>query len=516
MPNLSRTRFLRAASSALALLSLCLLAGCGSASNGSGATATPSGAEGGKTLVVAIPDDVKSLDPALAFDTWSTMIVHACTRRLVDYDDAGKLVPDLAERWEVSDDGKNYTFHLRDAKFADGTAIASKHFRAALHRVQDPKTGSPGAGFYRGIVSVETPDPKTLAIELDKPDPTLLNLVGLTFLAPELPGADKGKPSPSGPYQVESVSGSEVVLKRNPHDNRNPSRLGGIRVQLKVNDALRTTRFRTGEVDLLPGIPPADYPRVMANAAEKRGVVQGPVNQTWYFGMKVDRAPWSNPVVRQAALLAIDRTKHARLSGPGEPANGILPPHLPGADAARTLPGQNVAEAKRLLAEAGFANGVPGRTALWINTTADYLRHAQAIQSDLAAVGIQVDLKPVSNTQYLSGYRREADCWYGGWYPDFPDAGNFLEPLFLGGEKAASNATHYNNPVVNRLLTQARTTPLGPERNVLYKQAEDQLLKDLPWVPLYFEVETRWFKEGVTGVKVHPVWRQMLTGIDKR
>ena len=116
-------------------------------------------------------------------------------------------------------------------------------------------------------------------------------------------------------------------------------------------------------------------------------------------------------------------------------------------------------------------------------------------------------------SEYLSGYRTQADCWYGGWYPDFPDAGNFLEPVFTAG--SSSNAAHYKNPRVNALLAKAHATPLGPERARLYTEIETQILQDAPWAPLYFEVETRYFRDGVSGVSVHPVWRQILTGIRK-
>jgi peptide/nickel transport system substrate-binding protein/oligopeptide transport system substrate-binding protein len=259
---------------------------------------------------------------------------------------------------------------------------------------------------------------------------------------------------------------------------------------------------------------------VTADPREKQHVVQGTVNQTWYFGLNVTRTPWNNPKVRRAALLALNRQVHAELGGGGALANGILPTHVPGYDPKRTLPAQDVAGAKRLLAEAGYPNGIPAsqKTVLWLASNGQYPRHAEQLRSDLAAVGIPVELRAVTLSQYLSGYRNNADCWYGGWYPDFPDAGNFLEPVLDGRniKPGGSNASHYNNPKVNALLTRAHGTQPGLARDALYKQAEDQILEDLPWIPLYFEVETRYFREGVTGVQVHPVWRQLLTGIDKR
>lgn len=487
------------------------LAGCGGGGGSAGS--------GGKRLSTATADNLSAVDPALAFDTWSTSVVQACTRRLVDYDLQGKLVPDLAEEWKESDGGKTVTFRLRsDARFADGTPITTANFKATLDRIRDPKVASPGASFYAGIEAVEMPDPMLLAIRLRAPDPTFLHVMGMTFAAPWKEGDDPRHPTSSGPYRLEEYApGSRVVLARNPQDARNPSSLEEIVLQLNVAQPLQWTRLQSGELDLLPSLPPAEYDRIIADPAEKAHVAQGVVNQTWYFGMNTSRPPWNNPKVRQAALRAINREKLVNIGGPGQLANGILPPHVPGYDPSRKLPGYDPAAARALLAEAGFSGGVP-KSVMWLANNEQYQRRAELIQSDLEAAGIPVELRPVVFSEYRTGYRTKADCWYGGWYPDFPDAGNFLEPVFLSSNigPGKSNAARYNNPEFDRLLAQAHGTPLGPPREALYRQAEDLLVRDLPWIPLTFEVETRYFRDGVTGVVVHPVWRQMLTGIDKR
>ncbi len=470
---------------------------------------------------MATSDDLKSLDTALAFDTWSTAVVHACTRRLVDYDAAGKLQPDLAEKWEIQDGGKSYCFTLgQGIQYADGSPIQAAHFVAALARVRDPKTASPGAAFFSGIASVDAPDPGTLVVKLKAPDPTLLNLMGLTFAAPLKPGQDSKLPSPSGPYQVEEyLPGEKVTLARNPHSEAAKAWVEKIVVQLKVAEALQMTRFQSGEVDLLPAVPAAELARLAGDAEAQKRLVRGVVPQTWYFGMNVTRAPWTNPKVRAAAALALDRERIVQLAGGGTVANGILPPGVPGYRKERPAPARDVDGAKKLLADAGFPGGLPpGKPiTLWLASNEKYQRLAEAIQSDLKEVGIPVELKSVVLSEYLSGYRTKADCWFGGWYPDFPDAGNFLEPVLHGRSvpPKGSNAAHYRNTEVDGLLDRAHAAPLGAEREALYGQAEDRLLSDAPWAPLYFEEETRYARDGIQGITVHPVWRQILTGIRK-
>jgi ABC-type transport system substrate-binding protein len=501
---LSRRRLL---GSSLALVGGAGLAGC--AENASQAD----------RLMTATTDDLPSLDPAQAFDTWSTSVVEACTRRLVDYDAGGKLVGDLAQSWKLTDGRKTYTFDLRpDAKFADGTQITSAHLKSGLDRARDPQTSPNGSGFYGGVEALEVPDAGTFVIRLKAADPTFLRVLGMTFASPWKPGDDPRHPTSSGPYKLKDyIPSSRVVLARNPLDPKSEGWVEEITLQLQVVQPLQWTRVSINELDLLPEIPPSEYDRIMADAAEKAHYVQGVVNQTWYFGMNTTRPPWNNPKVRQAALQALNREKLAGIGGPGALANGILPPHVPGYDPQRKLAAYDPEAARKLLAEAGFPNGAP-KSVLWLAENEKFRRKAELIQSDLAAGGIPVELRPVVFSEYKAAYRSKADCWYGGWYPDFADAGNFLEPVFLSSNigPGKSNAAHYNNPAFDALLNQAHSTPEGPVREGLYKQAEDLLIRDLPWIPLTYEVETRYFRTGVTGVVVHPVWRQMLTGISKR
>lgn len=478
---------------------------------------SPGGApdSAGRSIVrTATAEDVGRIDPALAFDTWSTAIVHAVTRRLVDYDESGRLIPDLAEEWFV-EGGLRYQFNLRAGiRYADGTPITAEDFRRALERVRDPVTASPGADFYRGIVAVNVPAPNRLVIDLRRPDPTFLNCMGLTFAAPWPESADPTRPPASGPYEVETFEpGSRILLKRVASDPAAAGWVDRIEVQFKVEEPLQMVRFRSGEIDLLPAIPAGEIQAVLADPQQSRHVVRGAVNQTWYFGVNVSRPPWTHPLVRRAALLAINRGAQVQMAGSGREANGILPPFVPGYRADRRLPGHDPEAARRLLRQAGY-DGSP-RVSMWVSNSAQYLRRAELIQSDLAAVGLKVDLKAVTFSEYRKGYRNNADCWYGGWYPDFPDAGNFLEPVLhsrnIGPGK--NNAANYRSAQVDTLLDQSHTVEDPQRRAALFAKAEDELLRDLPWIPLYFEEEIRYNRPGLRGVRVHPVWRQMLTGI---
>ena len=514
-----KSRRLLAGGVGLALLML--LSGCPSRNSSDGATTGPTSSvrAGAVTLRTATSTDVRTLDSALAYDTWSTAVVHALTRRLVDYDEEGRLVGDLAESWEVADDGLTYTFHLREAKYEDGSTIQAAHFKRALDRVRDPATASPGASFYGGIEKITTVDERTLRLVLSTPDPTLLNKLAMTFAAPYSPAGAEGKPLASGSYRLVARRPQELELARNPHDDQAGSMADTLILQLQVPEDLQMTRFRNGELDLLTGLSLADLALVKRDPVEAGRLVQAPVSQTWYFGMNITRPPFDHPKVRQAVLHAIDRERQVLLAGAGAEATGILPPELPGYRSEQKLPARDLAKAKALLAEAGYPQGLPKSltATMWLATGELYERRAEAVQADLREAGIPVELRSGTMSEYLTAYKN-ADCWYGGWYPDFPDAGNFLEPLFHSRSitpRNSLNSTRYRNAEVDRLLDAAQATPLGPDRQTLYRQAEDLILADAPWAPLYFEVETRYYRPGVTGVRVHPVWRQKLTGISK-
>ena len=502
-------------------------AGCGRRSP----TPTSGSALGNRVLTTATTADVRTLDPALAYDTWSIAAVHAITRRLVDYDREGSLTADLAETWSTSDDGMVFTFRLRSADYADGSPIVAQDFVDTLERLRDPATDSNARDFYASIARIEAVDDRTLRFTLQQLDPTFPAVLGMTFFAPtprravEAAAAAKrpygDQPLASGPFTLaEHRRGQELILARNPRDDRAETNLDRLVLKVQMREDSQMLAFESGQLDLLTGLSLADYATVLDDPARRTRVVQAPVSQTWYFGMNVTRPPFNRALVRQAVVLAIDREKQARLGPGGVAASGILPPGVPGHDADRLLPERDVARAKALLAQAGYPRGIPASQAptMWLANDELYQRRAEAVQADLREVGIPVTLRAATMSEYLTAYKNDADCWYGGWFPDFPDAGNFLEPLFHSRNikpRNSLNATHYRNGRVDALLDQAGATPAGEPRNALYRQAEELILKDAPWAPLYFEVETRYYRPSVQGVVVHPIWRQILTPLGK-
>lgn len=513
-----------------------LVAGCGrdSSPTPGAATQSTSTPTRGGTLNLALAADVKSLDPAVAYDTYSIAFTHAVAAGLLDYDEGTELEPDLAERWQVSPDGKRYTFHLRPGlKFSDGSPLAAADFKYAIERMLRPTNRSPGADFYTdiqgarafrdgkspGVTGIQTPDPETVVFLLDRPSPTFLNVLALTFTAPvpraavERSGAEFARrPVGAGPFRVKSyVPGQRLQLERNPHYYRQDRpHLDGVDVQLGVEERVQVLRFENGQLDALHYIPSADYPRFKTDPKWSELLVEGPVNTVWFLGMNTRMKPFDNLKVRQAVAHAVDPAKVIRLlNGRGLPLKGILPPKLPGHNPAVHGYPHDPARARALLAEAGQPNGFT--TTLWVGGEERYLKIAQGVQADLKAVGIDAQLKPAALPTYLAAIHKAdtTPIFYGGWFPDFPDPGNFMEPLFHSrriNRDNSPNSSFLADPEVDRLLDRGASMPAGPERLKVYQQAEAAVMEQAPWAPLYVEVESRLRQPSVGGLSIHPVW----------
>ena len=515
-----------------ALLAVLLAAGCGRGS-GPGTPAAAGAPVRGGTLNLALADDVPSLDPAIGYDTYSIAFVHAIATGLVDYDAAGKLVPDMAARWEVSRDGRQYTFHLRPGlKFSDGSPLHAADFQYSLERaLRLPR--SPGGDFFSviqgapayragntgSVTGIATPDSTTLRITLARPSATFLNVMALSLAAPveraavQRWGADfASHPVGAGPFRVKArVPGQRLQLERNPFFYRaDRPYLDAVDVRIGVEERVQVLRFENGQIDVLHYIPSADYPRFKADPKWAPLLVEGPVNTVWFLGMNTRMKPFDRLPVRQAVVYAVDQAKVIRLlNGRGRPLADILPPTMPGADPQVKGYPHDPAKARTLLAGAGYPGGFT--TTLWVTEGERYEKIAEGVQADLKAVGIDAQLKPAAFSTYKTAIHsaNTTPIFYGGWFPDFPDPGNFLDPLFNSDRihpSGSTNSSFLADPAVDRLLDEGDAMPAGAARLRVYQQAEAAIVKDAPWAPLYQEVEARLRQPNIGGVTIDPVW----------
>ncbi len=490
-------------------------------------------------LRIAVPSDPRSLDPAIAYDVVTWPLVRTLFHGLVDYDDDLNLVPWHARSWTISEDGRTITFKLRqDIRFSNGRPITSEDFAYSLQRILNPAVKSPGQGFYRNIAGarafqdgsadrvsgLRTPDLETLEIELVQPDLPFLYCIAMPFAYAvpreevERHGDEFGRyPVGSGPFTLARWQrGTGLRLEKNPGYYRaDDIRLEAIDLMVGGDETLHMMMFERGELDIASvtstGIPDADFIRVMNDPVLSKRVAHQALNAIQYLSMNTELPPFDNVNVRRAVNHAIDRERIVGLiSDRGIPARGVLPPGMPGFNEALAGYDHDPEKARTLLEEAGFTEGFTTELMVTAQSGIDS-KIGQAVQQDLAEVGITVEIRPVTGPTRIeaTGTRGAVPFATFGWYQDYPDPSNFLDVLLNGNritEVHSTNVAFYDNERVNALLNEASSSTDQAHRLALYQEAERLIVDDAPWVFLYYPQMYLLRQPWLKGLKLNPVW----------
>jgi len=484
-------------------------------------TLDPNAKQGG-AITVTYKDDVATLDPAIGYDWQNWSMIKSLFDGLMDYEPGTtNLRPELAESYEISPDGKTFTFKLRKGvKFHNGREMTAEDVKYSLDRVTNPKTQSPGAGFFASVAGfddvaggkaeslsgVTVVDPSTIKIELSRPDATFLHVMAINFShvvpkeAVEQYGADFGKhPVGTGAYKMaEWTLGQRLVFERNPdYWRKGLPHLDKITFEIGQEPIVALLRLQKGEVDIAgDGIPPAKFQEVMADPEQKARVVEGGQLHTGYVTMNTTMAPFDNVKVRQAVNMAINKDRIVQMiNNRAVPANQPLPPSMPGYDKSYAGYAYDVEKAKALLAEAGHPDGF--ETQLFAMNTDPNPRIAQAIQQDLAAIGIKASIQSLAQANVIAAGGDKAGApmiWSGGmaWIADFPDPSNFYGPILgCGGAVAGGwNWAWYCNKELDEQAAKADsiTDPAkADERSKIWSEIYGRIMEDAPWAPVFNE-----------------------------
>ncbi len=450
-----------------------------------------------------------TLDPALVQDSTSAEYVVHLFSGLVTLDQDLEVVPDLAARWDLSEDGRTYTFHLRpDATFQDGRALTAEDVAYSIERACSPETGSPVAGSYlddivgatartRGeaelVTGVVVVDDHTLRITVDAPKAYFLAKLTypVAFVVDrqqiEADGAGwVRQPNGSGPFVLASMSHELIALEAN-------ERYYGVapsvrRVEYVLSGGQPLAMYENDELDIAQ-VSPAEIERVTdPENPLSRELVTGSEPSVQYLGFNVAMPPFDDRAVRQAFAHAIDRAKIADLvlRGTATEAKGILPPAMPDFDPTLEGLAYDPERARALLASSRYgAEGAMPPIVLTVSGTSGYLSSIdRAILSMLEEnLGIEATVEQVEWGYFLRDLNeRRYPFFSAGWIGDYPDSQNFLDLLFHSG--SSQNHTGYSNPEVDGLLEQARVETDPERRTALYREAERLIVADAPWVPL--------------------------------
>jgi ABC-type transport system substrate-binding protein len=476
----------------------------------------------GGEMTVTFKDDLITLDPAIGYDWKNWSVIKSVFDGLMDYKPGTtELVPDLAESVDVSDDGLTYTFKLRQGvKFHNGREMKAADVKYSIERVCNPNTQSPGASFFGNIVGcqdeldgkatemsgITTPDDYTVAFKLTAPNAAMLHIfaINFSFVVPkevvDAEGPDFGhKPVGTGAFKVtEWTSGQSIALERNKdYFKAGVPKLDKINFQIGQEPVVNLLRLQKGEIDF-PGdmIPPAKFTEIMNDPEWKEQVIVADQLQTAYITMNVNIKPFDNVAVRQAVNMAINKDRIVQvINNRAVPANQPLPPSMPGYVKDFKGYAYDVEGAKAKLKEAGLENGF--ETDLYVANTDPQPRIAQAIQQDLAAVGIKANIKALDQGNVIAAGGKKDGApmiWSGGmaWIADFPDPTNFYTPILSCGAAVEGgwNWAWYCNKDIDKRADEANAmaNPADADkRAAAWGKIYTDVMADAPWVPVFNE-----------------------------
>jgi len=437
---------------------------------------------------ISLDDDPGKLDPSQSSMIVERMVYQSIFDKLVDLDENGKIVPMLVQRWTVSDDQKTYTLYLqKGVKFQDGTPFNAKAVEFNLLRGQEQKSLRRNELKY--IKQITVVDDSTIRLELSVPFAPFMSILTDRAGMMSSPAAVKkygddyvNNPVGTGPFIYKGrLKGASITLEKNPHYwQAGLPKADGISYKIMSDVNVAFNNLRSGQVDITNRFPYKEITNIAA--AANYGVINQPSLGFRGFYLNTAKPPFDKPEVRQAIDLLIDRNAIAKVVYNG----AVAASHSPFSKAqfahgeADAPPKPDVARAKALLKAAGKEAGFNFR--LTLPTTPYEAQVGQMIQGMLRPAGISVTLEKAElSTQIESGKAGTYEALFVGWSgrPD-PDQ-NIYDFAVTNG---SLNYSKFGNKEVDDLLQQARLEGNEAKRKVLYDQAMQLLVKDVPYIYL--------------------------------
>nr|MBC7245675.1 ABC transporter substrate-binding protein [Chloroflexota bacterium] len=481
------------------------------------------------TLVMVMNmDDVVTLDPHHAYETTNLMIHNSTYDTLVEFraGDLTKVAPRLADRWEVSADGLTYTFYLHPGvKFTSGNPVTAEDVRFSWMRLKNIKDNP---AFYADIVAdVQVVNDTTVKVILTEPSPAFLAICAAPAMcivdskvvkehggtdAADADQTDKAKDwldqnsAGSGPFILTKwTPKAEIILEANPNYWRGKPKLGKVIIKHVADPTTALQMLQRGDADMVESL---DVDLVeQAKADPNLQVIIGQTLNQNYLAMTSNpelSKPLSDKRVRQAIALSVDYDGliKALLRGYGSRAPSIIPLGILGVDPAMTQ-GRNLEKAKALLKEAGYEKGFEVELCYGSNPVRETI--AAKLKSDLAEVGITVNLKPMEQSVYLSEMRAQklAFC-FGGWTPDYLDPTMWTD-YFSYHDRGIAKRMWYNNPEAERYAKIVGTELDPAKREQAIKDLQKVLMDDMPFTMLYQNQQIVAMNKAVKGFAYHPV-----------
>ena len=534
---------------ALAIAGAMALSGCGgSKSGGAKSGDTTQTAAGKKILTIQLGPDVESIDPALNSAVDGANYILFAFDNLLKMDKDGKVVPGLAEKYEVSDDQLTWTFHLRDGlKWSDGSALTADDFVYSWQRLVDPSVAAPYAQTVLGMVEgyddaigrpdadgnttvdpdptklkVEEQDENTLIVHMAKPTPYFDKLAAFVSLSPVKKDVVEANPDgwsidpktyiSTGPFKLTGWEpGSYLMFEKNENYwDADSIKLDGIKCLLMQDQNATFSAYESGDALMIKDVPTQE----ITTLKDRSDFHIDPILGTYYLDLNTTLDEFKDPKVREALSLALDRKyiSETITAGTYTPASGFVSEgvtdwngtawqdNITDKSAYINIDDHagNLAKAKELLKEAGYENGVGLPEMVYSTNDASYHKKiAEYLQQAWGELGLKVQVNIVEwksfTPQRRSGnYQIARD----GWVMDYNDPSNILELALTGN---GNNNAKYSNPEFDALMSKAATEKDPQTRFGYLHQAEDFIMKDTAMVPLLYYNDFYLQSDKITG-----------------
>lgn len=497
-----REVMVRATALGLSAASLPTLSTVAAASTAMQDAATP---QPGGILKVGLQADPTALDPHKQSLTAIWHVVEHIYNRLTRIQPDLTVGPELAESWDISDDGLVYTFNLRQGvTFHNGRPMVAEDVVYSFERLVDPETASTSAADLASMGKVEAPDELTVVMTLKAPDASLLATLSgqSTIIIPREVVEENGDLSQvavgTGPFIFkEYVPNTRIVLEKNPNYwEEGLPYLDGMELTPITEDTSRTTALVTGTVDFIEYAPLRDIEVLEQDGSLK---LAGDENTNVRFiGLNVEREPFNNLQVRQAIAKVIDREAvlGPAVFGHGTPTEILFPDNFWAALEHEPTP-PDIEGAKALLAEAGYPDGFETSITSW--SAYSFLSNAAVVvQEQLKQIGIEAELNLVENATMVDQVyiAKDFDIAVTG-ESAYVDPNTLIQSNFGTGE--SGNFVNYSNERVDELIVEGMAATDQTARQEIYQEIQRILLEDLPWVNLFIANQFEAMKDDVMG-----------------
>lgn len=487
--------------------------------------------ESGGELNLYLTSDPLTLDPAMRTDATSNEVAAQIFEGLVQFDAGVNVIPGIATYWSISSDGQEWTFNLKKGvKFHNGREVTSDDIKYSLERLLNPSLNSPNAHFVdmiegandfragraNSVKGIKPIDPYTISIRLESAYmPFLANLAsGVTAIVPmeeamKQDGHLSRNPVGTGPFRLDQwIPGQRIELSRFEDYYEQKISLKKITFHTDIPEDQRLGKLEAREIDQLEV---RGREREIVSAKERFKIETLAALNIQYVCINVNMStPFVDKRVRQAINYAIDKKKlieDSSLRSEATPAKGVFPPGLAAYNADLQGYPYDPDKAKDLLAQAGYPGGLPGEYLMDVRDTREQLERADIIISYCRKVGIMLRANPLSWRDLLErSYEGQSILSVRGWSSDNGDPDNFLYPLFHSKNWGRpGNTSFYKSQKVDEMLVRALAVRNPVERLAFYRDIEQQVVEDAPWIFLYHSMKYMATNPYVHGYRIRPM-----------